>query len=228
MSSRWQKVPAGQKSVRNKDRYLFPVKNKDFTLSGHLFGERLEYDFNNPDFDDDWLKWAGVQLDLYKPHKRTTMVAFRYRKEHGWYEWTFYHHGIKNTEGYKEVGKYKGYYNPDNVIILPIGMVPDWKVNFVGKSRRKIELTLEFPEGLKDVINPSSPNLELIDRYLKFQNSKHKNFIKSHTLDKITDTIEFDKFGRWHTRGNIYLGGDMPWTEEQGDLTGIKKYKKGL
>lgn len=196
-----QIVRAGEKSTRIQDQYFFPVRNIDFTLNGYLQGDRLQYDFGDKKYDDDWLKWAGVYLDNYKPHGRTTMVAMRYRKDLDMWEWTFYHHNVRNRSDYEEVGSVPGLIKPDNTIFLPNGIAPEWKVNFLGKSRRKIELSLGTPKVITD---------------------------KGFEPQIIKDAVEFSKFGRTHTRGNLYLGGDAPWRKDQGDLIGYKKYKKGL
>jgi len=150
-----------------------------------MYGESLKYDYGNSD-NLDWNKYAGLQFDLYRPHGRTAMVVFRYNANLNVYEWTFYYHKLQKGLGeYKEVGNVPGYVDESNIILTPVGEVPDFKVEFVNDFQIRLKL-----------------------RYLEKQ---------------IGDLVTFKKLGRYHTRANLYWGGNMP---AQGYVEADKKYTK--
>ena len=178
-----QRIKRGKHSVRFIDRYFLPVKNKDFTLKGFLYGPGLRYDYGTSD-NQDWNKFAGIQLDKYNPHGRTIMTVFRYNSSLDAYEWTFYYHNIEEGNGnYKKVGRVPGLVDESNTVYTPVGSVPDLNVTFISNTR--IALSLIY-NG--DVIN---------------------------------DVVTFKKFGRRHTKGNLYWGGNMAAVE---DIEARKKY----
>lgn len=136
-----QRIEEGKHSVKFWDRYFFPVRNENFILRGSLSGPGLYYDYENAD-NKDWNKYAGIQLDLYRPHGRTIMVVFRYNQNLNVYEWTFYYHNIEyGARTYKKVGSVPGYVDESNIIRTPVGVVPDWKVNFVNWQQIRHELS---------------------------------------------------------------------------------------
>jgi len=180
-----QRIKRGSHSVRFIDRYFFPVKNKSFLLKGFMYGPGLRYDYGNSD-NYDWNKYAGIQLDNYKPHGRTILIAFRYNQNLNAYEWTFYyHHIIKGLGNYKKVGHVPGLVDESNTVYTPVGSVPDFKAVFVNNQKLGVSLT--------------------------------------YNGDHISDEVVLTPFGRTHTRGNIYWGGNMTAPE---DIEARKKYTK--
>lgn len=178
-----QRIGRGKHSVKFWDRYFSPVRNKDFTLKGFLYGPGLRYDYGNAD-NLDWNKYAGVQLDRYQPHGRTIMVVFRYVKNLNAYEWAFYYHNILRGLGeYRKVGSVPGLVDEGNTLYTPVGSVPDWDVKFLNSSQVEVKLT--------------------------------------YNGNIITDLVTFEMFGRTHTRGNLYWGGNMP---AQDEVEARKKY----
>lgn len=180
-----QRIQEGRHSVNFIDRYFRPYRNRDFKLSGFMYGEGLKYDYGSPD-NLDWNKYAGIQLDLYRPHGRTIMVVFRYLKNLDSMEWGLYYHNITNGLGeYRKVGSVPGLIDENQTIITPVGSTPLWEVRFLNRSQVELKLIYD-----KQVVN---------------------------------DLVTFQAFGRKHTRGNFYWGGNMP---SPGDVESQKKYEK--
>jgi hypothetical protein len=114
-----QRVKAGAKSTRLTDRYWCIYRNPNETTDIEMFG--AGFLFPPADIKDrrDWIKLGGYYFDIYRPHGRTVMVAFRSRPDLHATEYTFYYHNIKDTEGYKTVGSVPGYVNDRNTLIVP-------------------------------------------------------------------------------------------------------------
>jgi len=152
--SRYKKqlIKKGRHAVRFWDRYWMPVRNKDFILYAWMYGPGLKYDYGNSN-NLDWNKFAGVQLDLYRPHGRTIMPVFRYNQNLHVMEWTFYYHNILDgLRHYDQVGSVPGYVDETNMMHTSIGEVPIIYFQFANDQQVRVRMEAQNRSSIQDMV----------------------------------------------------------------------------
>jgi len=152
---REQEVLKGHHFTKLMQRYWWPVKAESFTIRASMGGPGLNYSIG-PEDQNDINKFGGFYGKKYRPHAQSSMLGFWNDLEKDKMAWTFYHHGIQNTKGYRAVGSVPGYVNLGNVLYTDRGEVPDYHVRFV--SRREVHLAMSYREQIfRDTIFFAKP-----------------------------------------------------------------------
>lgn len=152
---RVQEVMPGHHFTKLMQRYWWPIKAQSFTIRASMAGPGLNYRIA-PEDQNDINKFAGFYGKKYRPHAQSSMLGFWNDLEKDQIAWTFYHHGIQNTDAYQTVGSVPGYVRLDNVLYTSRGAVPDYHVRFV--SRREVHLALSYQaQVIRDTIFFAKP-----------------------------------------------------------------------
>ncbi len=152
---RVQEVPKGRHFTKLAQRYLFPIKTQSFTIKASMEGPGLNYDIGPAD-QNDINKFGGFYGKKYRPHAQSSIQGFWNDLEKDKMAWTFYHHGIQNTEGYQAVGSVPGYINLKKVIYTKRGEVPDYHVYFANGKEVHLAMTYQN-EVIRDTIFFTKP-----------------------------------------------------------------------
>lgn len=175
-----QVVPKGKQYTRTHQRFWGIYRTVPFQrVDIVLSGPGLIYDHLNSD-QYDWNKLPfGIYLDPYRPHGRTQMGGWRYNLDTGKIEVCHYYHNPKNLKDYKAVNP--GASNPGYI--------------------RKDTLILEVP------IIRDTAMISML-RWITPANDGVRTQYVNYYGDKIDDTALFDNIGSYHTRGNLFFGGN--------------------
>lgn len=161
---RVQEVPKGHHFTKIMQRYLLPIKTQSFTITAKMEGPGLNYNIG-PSDQNDINKFGGFYGKKYRPHAQSSIQGFWNDLEKGKMAWTFYHHGIQNTEAYRAVGSVPGYINLKNVLYTERGEVPDYHVKFV--NRQEVHLAMTYQSKIiRDTIFFAKP----VDNWLTLGN----------------------------------------------------------
>lgn len=161
---RVQEVPKGRHFTKLSQRYLLPIKAQSFTIRAKMEGPGLHYNIGPAD-QNDINKFGGFYGKKYRPHAQSSIQGFWNDLEKDKMAWTFYHHGIQNTEGYQAVGSVPGYINLEHIIYTNRGEVPDYHVHFA--SRQEVHLAMTYQDqSIRDTIFFARP----VDNWLTLGN----------------------------------------------------------
>lgn len=138
-------------TIKKGDHFATPRlfrlrRSRSYRLKIRMWGEGLVYDHGNED-NLDWNKLAGGSFSWFQPHGRAYMVVWRYNALHHAIELTPYYHNIKgDTSRFKKVGRFAGYVDEKNTILLAIALDGSVELEVAHKiAGRSVETTITGP-----------------------------------------------------------------------------------